>query len=387
MSLPRNDQLDKLAVIRVSGWRSGLVAFVLSIVFFFCLWPTQQYFWLSQLFLNRGAVPCIITFLMAWSCIILAGRNLRIRRELRDSKLESIGELIDRSHSTAEILHQLIEDLNSKPAEWQSSLAGRRILDGLNASITGMTKSEVYQQLNSQLLADKSRIDAEYFLVRLLTWVIPIFGVIGTVLGIASVFAAASEFGWNEKSSSIYVQGLAVVWDTTLIALPMILVCLIATHVVRKHEHSMHDTIYDDVRNVFASIGVGEKGQHETARKAETSGVASASQDSTLQSTAKWTGPNKNFKRSVTEVFHPGDVVGPCKIARKIGQGGMGIVYLAEHLTLQKQVAVKTISPYRADSVAIERFMREARTCARIEHPNVVPIYDVGDKCQYMLNS
>ena len=74
-----------------------------------------------------------------------------------------------------------------------------------------------------------------------------------------------------------------------------------------------------------------------------------------------------------------GQPIGGCRIIRPLGRGGMGEVYLAEHLSLQKPVAVKILPPDLVTEERVERFLREARTCSRIEHPNVVTIHDVGE--------
>src|SRR5437868_15516005 len=67
--------------------------------------------------------------------------------------------------------------------------------------------------------------------------------------------------------------------------------------------------------------------------------------------------------------------LGHCKLVRKIGQGGMGAVWLARHETLDKDVAVKVLPPgFASDSEAVARFIREARSAARLEHPNVVQV-------------
>jgi serine/threonine protein kinase len=70
---------------------------------------------------------------------------------------------------------------------------------------------------------------------------------------------------------------------------------------------------------------------------------------------------------------------GKYRIEKKIGQGGMGAVYLATHLGTDRLVALKVIvSKYATDPVHVERFRREARAAGRLRHPNVVDVTDFG---------
>ncbi|MGA9393443.1 MAG: serine/threonine-protein kinase [Candidatus Sulfotelmatobacter sp.] len=69
------------------------------------------------------------------------------------------------------------------------------------------------------------------------------------------------------------------------------------------------------------------------------------------------------------------------KILKKIGQGGMGEVYLAEDTRLQRKVAVKILPAAATSSPeSLARFEREAKTAAALNHPNVVTIFDVGSE-------
>ena len=68
------------------------------------------------------------------------------------------------------------------------------------------------------------------------------------------------------------------------------------------------------------------------------------------------------------------------RIVRLLGRGGMGAVYLARDETLQRLVAIKVLPPEKgADADSRERFRREARTAARLTHPNVVPLHGFGE--------
>ncbi len=63
-------------------------------------------------------------------------------------------------------------------------------------------------------------------------------------------------------------------------------------------------------------------------------------------------------------------------LEREIGRGGMGVVYLGRDLKLDRPVAIKTLPPHLASDPQVrERFLREARTAAKLSHPNIVPIY------------
>ncbi len=63
-----------------------------------------------------------------------------------------------------------------------------------------------------------------------------------------------------------------------------------------------------------------------------------------------------------------------------IGRGGMGAVYLAEHVELHRKVAIKVLVPAQGEDqrLALERFIREARAAAALDHPNIVRIFDVA---------
>ena len=68
------------------------------------------------------------------------------------------------------------------------------------------------------------------------------------------------------------------------------------------------------------------------------------------------------------------------EIVRLLGRGGMGAVYLARERALERTVAIKVLPPEIAVSAeAQERFRREARTAAKLTHPNIVPLHTFGE--------
>ena len=78
--------------------------------------------------------------------------------------------------------------------------------------------------------------------------------------------------------------------------------------------------------------------------------------------------------------FNIGENVGPYRIIEQLGQGGMATVYKAYHAALDRYVALKVLHPaFHQDQTFTMRFQREARVVARLEHPNIVPVYDYSE--------
>jgi serine/threonine-protein kinase len=73
-------------------------------------------------------------------------------------------------------------------------------------------------------------------------------------------------------------------------------------------------------------------------------------------------------------------LAGRYSLERELGRGGMGIVFLARDVALDRPVAIKLLPPAMAAQPALrERFLREARTAAKLSHPNIVPIHAVDE--------
>ncbi len=78
-------------------------------------------------------------------------------------------------------------------------------------------------------------------------------------------------------------------------------------------------------------------------------------------------------------------LAGEYSLERELGRGGMGVVYLAREVQLERLVAIKVLNPMHAlDAESRERFLREARTAANLSHPNIVPIHRVGESAGFV---
>ena len=78
-------------------------------------------------------------------------------------------------------------------------------------------------------------------------------------------------------------------------------------------------------------------------------------------------------------------LAGKYSIDRELGRGGMGIVYLAHEVHLDRLVAIKLLPPERASEPGLrERFLREAQLAAKLSHPNIIPIHTVAEAGEFV---
>jgi serine/threonine-protein kinase len=88
--------------------------------------------------------------------------------------------------------------------------------------------------------------------------------------------------------------------------------------------------------------------------------------------------PKKNGDKNLPSNL-PLKSLGIYTIERKLGQGGMGTVYLATHTKLKKLVALKVLPRDKAKNpVLVRRFQAEAQAAGQLEHPNIVPVKRMG---------
>jgi serine/threonine-protein kinase len=102
----------------------------------------------------------------------------------------------------------------------------------------------------------------------------------------------------------------------------------------------------------------------------------------------EWVEASRRLAEKKHKPFDPliGRRIGRYLLAGKIGEGGMGAVYLALQEPLFREVALKVISGLEMTDAAIKRFEREARAIAALEHPNIVKLYDYGiGKLEYTI--
>src|SRR5712691_8475133 len=75
-----------------------------------------------------------------------------------------------------------------------------------------------------------------------------------------------------------------------------------------------------------------------------------------------------------------GTELGGYRIVEPIGRGGTSVVYRAEHVRLGRQAALKLLAPSLGEADFRERFLRESRLAASLDHPSIVPVYDAGEE-------
>src|SRR5438128_701947 len=103
--------------------------------------------------------------------------------------------------------------------------------------------------------------------------------------------------------------------------------------------------------------------------------------DTAVDPDADTPGPQAPASPRSSPRITPPPTFGDYELLGELGRGGQGVVYRARHRGLGRVVALKTIPPAHLSSAhARDRFILEASTTSRLDHPNIVPIYEVGER-------
>src|SRR5262249_16874487 len=103
------------------------------------------------------------------------------------------------------------------------------------------------------------------------------------------------------------------------------------------------------------------------------------SPDHALARTAVASGDRVSLERSQLENRASSETAKRYTMLSRIGEGGMGEVWLLRDLVIGRDVAMKAVLPeMQGDPAARERFLREARVQGQLEHPSIVPVYDLA---------
>ena len=91
--------------------------------------------------------------------------------------------------------------------------------------------------------------------------------------------------------------------------------------------------------------------------------------------------PRVDFLNSMAPELAPGQMLAQYRVEAKLGQGGMGAVYRAFDTRLQREVALKVLSPeHFADTERKQRMLREARAASALNHPNIVTVHEISSE-------
>lgn len=202
----------------------------------------------GQVFLNRGPVQYVITFLTYWSLSILFFKLLKLRVQRRPLQLMIVPQSRDfvLAPRTAQIVLRRMDSLVDNPKHF--ILLNRIELALSNLSNIGRI-SDVSDILVTQAGNDEDRMVSSYSLMKGFVWAIPVFGFIGTVLGLSTsiggftnVMAQAKDISQLTAALRGVTGGLSTAFDTTLLGLlAAVTVQLLLTWLVKKEEDFLHE--------------------------------------------------------------------------------------------------------------------------------------------------
>jgi len=250
----------------VSMLVSGLIGLVFTGLFYAALFPLSDYY-LAELFLARGWVPYVETFLLFWSMAILILKSRKLKRQKTSMLFDLLPTEISEDINE-ESVDKFIRHIRDLPVEPQSSFLVNRVLRGLEHFRVRKSNPEAANMLASMSDIDGNAVQSSYTLLNVFIWAIPILGFIGTVIGISD--AVGSFSGSLEKAQDIAVLkqslnnvtgGLATAFDTTLLALVMSMLVMFPSSSLQKAEDDLLNGVDEYCNeNLLKRLNDGQEG-------------------------------------------------------------------------------------------------------------------------------
>lgn len=236
------NRTDSTNVSLPVSFGTGLLFAVLFYVVVFVLLKGSHF---GELFLDRGWVPYVLVFLMGWSIGILILKARKLQRQKQAMLLDVLpSDLAD--EITPDNVTGFLDHVDSLPTRLHESFMVKRMRLGLEHFHVRHSNPEVASMMMSQSEIDGGTIHSSYSLLKAFIWAIPILGFIGTVLGISAAVGGFAEslsqvqdIELLKSSLNNVTGGLAVAFDTTLIALIMSLIVSIPASAIQKAEEDL----------------------------------------------------------------------------------------------------------------------------------------------------
>ena len=224
------------------------ISFAFGLLFMACFFlltaPIRQSYF-GELFWNRGWVPFVLVLLLGWCLAILFLKFRKLREQKRAMLLDVLPESIGKEITVTNVPN-FLEHIAQLPAGLRDCLIVKRMQLGLQHFQVRHSNPEVANMMMSQSEIDASTIASSFSLLKVFLWAIPILGFIGTVIGISNAVGgfsgsleAAQDIAVLKDSLNNVTSGLAVAFDTTLVALVMSLIISFPSSAMQKSEEDL----------------------------------------------------------------------------------------------------------------------------------------------------
>ncbi|MDR1494250.1 MAG: MotA/TolQ/ExbB proton channel family protein [Planctomycetaceae bacterium] len=223
-----------------------LVAFILTSCFFAALFLLPENY-VGDICTKRGIAPYPTVFFGVWTLVILSVKWLKLREQKKALKISVLPGIHDFviSRNTADSVLQVIHSIAPEPHAY---LLYHRIISTLSNLKNLGRVSDVDDILRSHAERDENSLETSYTLVNGFLWAIPVFGFVGTVIGLSqaigsfgSVLTSTSELEAIAESLRHVTAGLMTAFDTTLLALVVALFLYLSATALRKSEEEFLD--------------------------------------------------------------------------------------------------------------------------------------------------